>query len=148
MAALKHAFVMDCSVTISLLLSGENQGEIKHIESLLLKNSAIVPTIWKYEVSNVLCMSERSKRISEAELAEIKNILDALPISIDDLSTTKTLGNTLHIAREQKLTIYDAAYLELAMREGVALATFDKELIKAAKQVGVELVGEKALANL
>ena len=136
----KNAFVMDCSMTMSLLFFDENNRKIEKVESLLVENKAYVPNIWPYEVANVLCMAERSKRINVSNIEEFKSILDALPIIIDDASSTKTFGNTLNLARECNLTVYDAAYLELAMREGIALSTLDKALIKSAKHVGTEVI--------
>ncbi|MCH9643557.1 MAG: type II toxin-antitoxin system VapC family toxin [Gammaproteobacteria bacterium] len=135
-----NVLVMDCSVTMALLLNDEKNSTIEKIESMLPQYSILAPTIWRYETANVLCIAERSKRITEADSTEIKNILESLPISIDEPSTTKTFGNTLHIARKYKLTVYDAAYLELSMRQGALLATFDKTLGKAAKQAGTELL--------
>ena len=140
MDTLNYSFVIDCSVTMALLFLDEKKSEVKKVESLLIDNQAFVPTIWRYEVGNVLCMAERSKRIQEADMIELKAILLSLPIITDEISTTKTLENTLHLAREYKLTVYDAAYLELAMREGMPLATFDKQLKSAAKRAGTELV--------
>lgn len=133
-------FVMDCSVTMSLLLLDGKKKDIQKIERLLATSRAIVPSIWRYEVANVLCMAERAKRFSEADGAEFKAILSALPIIVDELSTVKALEGTEHLAQEYGLTVYDAAYLELAMRDGLPLATFDKALKSAANKVGTVLI--------
>ncbi len=136
----EHGFIIDCSAAMSLVFFDEQNQEVKKIETLLAKTKAQVPPIWHYEVANVLCMAEQSRRISEANVVEFKSILNALPIVTDTLALTKTIDNTFLLAKEHNLTIYDAAYLELAMRQGMPLATGDKKLKTACKRSGVLLV--------
>ena len=140
MSQTNQPFVIDCSATMSLVFLDERSSITKKIESSLIENEAVVPSIWSYETANVLYVAERSKRISVAEVEEIADTLENLPIAVDSVSATKTLGKTLHLAREYKLTVYDAAYLELAMRKGTLLCTFDKALIIAAKRADVKLL--------
>jgi len=85
-------------------------------------------------------MAERRKRASQADVAEALGLLNALPILIDGETAQNAGRDTLALARQYGLTIYDAAYLELAMRRGAALATSDRELAKAAKAVGVAVL--------
>lgn len=133
-------FVMDCSVTMAIVLPDEKNKTFVSYVDPGRENTMLVPTIWHYEIANVLSTATRAKRITESELLEIKSILGGFPITTDDLSTNNCMNSTLNISREHKLSIYDAAYLELAMREGLPLATFDKQLIKIAKLVGLKII--------
>lgn len=135
----KTIFVLDCSVTMSWLFTDETDGKSKKLASQLELHNAIAPSIWSYEVGNVLLTALRRKRISEAIAEECKSILNDLPIEIDDTSTYNILRHSFHLAHEYKLSLYDAAYLELSMRHSLPLASFDKSLITAAKKAGIEI---------
>jgi len=91
------------------------------------------------EVANTLLVSLRRKRISKDKATEFFGNLLALPIRIDAASRESTFGKVFAIAEQYGLTAYDAAYLELALREGVSLATLDNDLRKAANAAGVPL---------
>ena len=95
--------------------------------------------IWPLEVANALNVAERHKRLRPADIARFVELIHALPISLDVASFERATGAILDIAREQKLSSYDAAYLELAMREGLPLSTGDKALAAAAGRLGVQL---------
>lgn len=110
-------------------------------ESLAVDSEALVPSIWPLEVANVFLIAERRSRITKTKTARFIAILKSLPIEIDNEAPERALSDVLALAREQRLSSYDAAYLELAMREGIALATLDNDLKKAAARVGVTLVG-------
>src|SRR5271170_7554269 len=105
-------FVLDCSITLAWTLPGETSVLANEILELLGKSRARVPTIWPLEVSNVLCQAERKKRISAIEVAEFKDFLAALPISIDDSTSAHAMGSIYSLAKSFELTAYDAAYLE------------------------------------
>ena len=96
-----------------------------------------MPTIWPLEVANVLCLAERQKKITSLEVAEFKEFLSELPIHVDHDTSVKAMGSIYALAKTALLTTYDAAYLEIAMRENIPLATFDNALINAAKKQGV-----------
>ena len=100
---------------------------------------ALVPTLWTYEVGNVLLMAERRKRITEAQGRRFTRLLESLPIRISDSNLNSLWSNAVVVAREHGLSVYDGTYLDLAMREGIALATRDKALRKAAKKLGIEI---------
>ncbi|HEX4044870.1 MAG TPA: type II toxin-antitoxin system VapC family toxin [Gammaproteobacteria bacterium] len=137
----ENLFVLDCSVTIAWILFADDMTEkANKILAILEQGQAKVPTIWPLEVANVLCMSVRSKKISPLEVAEFKELLAALPINIDNTTSLKAMGSIYTLAEEQHLTIYDAAYLEIAIRDNIPLATFDKALKKAAQKIGVKLI--------
>lgn len=106
-----------------------------------LKNSAaLVPAIWPLEIANVLVNAERRGRITEAASTRFLEVLNALPIEIDEETTNKAFKDTLLLARLHNISVYDSAYLELAMREGISFATADKELAHAAKKAGVKII--------
>lgn len=105
-----------------------------------LKNSsAIVPTIWPLEVANVLLLAKKNKRISELQSASFIDALSILPIIVDQATSSRALHSIFVLAGQSDLTIYDAAYLELAIREKIPLLTLDKGLIKAAKKLHIPL---------
>lgn len=104
--------------------------------------TALVPTIFHYEVANCLVGDERRKapRGNIAKSTAFLRSLANLPIETDEDSTTRTANQTAELARTHGLTIYDAAYLELALRMGVPIATRDPLLVPAAKKTGVPLL--------
>jgi predicted nucleic acid-binding protein len=99
--------------------------------------SARVPYLWSLEVSNVLLLAERKKRINLLQATNFKNALGFLPITSDELGTKRVFDTVFTLANELKLTIYDACYLELALRESLPLVTLDKGLIHAAQKIAV-----------
>ena len=99
-----------------------------------------IPAHCRVETSNGLLVAERRKRITQSDVTEALGLLGALPLTTDAETATKAGGETIALARQYGLTIYDAAYLELAMRRGATLATNDLELAKAAQAAGVALL--------
>lgn len=95
------------------------------------------PPIWPLEVANVLVLSERKRRLTTAESARFIAVLTALPITVDDQTSHRAFNEVLALARAHRLTAYDAAYLELASREGLPIATLDNGLRKAARRLGI-----------
>lgn len=100
---------------------------------------AAVPSIWPLEVANVLVVAERRGRLAEADSARFVELLGSLAIRVEDMSFDKATGSILALARERKLSTYDASYLELAMRTGMPLATKDRALRRACRKTGVEV---------
>ena len=136
-------FVVDCSVVMAWCFEDEADKYADSVLDLLADAEAIVPSIWSLEVANVLLVGERRKRLTEADSLRFVNLLRALPITIDQETGNRAWSETLSVGRENGLSSYDAAYLELAMREGVALATRDDRLKEAAGKCGVTLVVRK-----
>jgi predicted nucleic acid-binding protein len=112
----------------------EADGYADAILGKLESAEAVVPSLWPLEVANVLLVGERRKRLSEASSSRFVELLRSLPITIDEETSRRAMGAIL------SLSAYDAAYIELAMREGLALATLDKRLASAASQSGVPLL--------
>ena len=100
-------------------------------------SESLVPSIWPFEVANVLALSERAGRLDVARSAWFIRFLNDLPIRIDDRAPSSAFEETLALARAHDLTVYDAAYLEVALRSGVRLATQDNALRAAALRLGV-----------
>ena len=134
------SFVLDTSVTMAWLFEDEATRNTEAILDQLLSEEALVPTLWTYEVGNVLLMAERRKRITEAQGRRFTHLLESLPIRISDPHLNSLWSGAVVIAREHGLSVYDGTYLDLAMREGIPLATSDKALKKAARNVGVKTV--------
>jgi predicted nucleic acid-binding protein len=133
-------FVIDCSVTMAWCFENQADAYTKGVLGRLGVSEASVPSIWAFEVANSLAVGERRKKLTKAATNRFLGILAELPIIIDEQAHHRALDRTLSLAREQTLSGYDAAYLELAMREGLPLATRDGQLKKAARVVGVPLV--------
>lgn len=134
------SFVLDASTTMAWLFEDERN---KYTDSILMKlesEEAHVPDLWLYEVANVLIIGERRKRITEAQSRRFSDLLCELPIRVVEIAKNALWGNVLVLAREHGLTAYDAAYLELAMHEGLPVATQDKALRKASKKAGIEIL--------
>lgn len=99
-----------------------------------------IPAHCFVETTNGLLMAERRKRMTQSDVTEALSLLGALPIITDSETAAQAGRETIALARQHGLTIYDAAYLELAMRRGASLATNDLELARAATSVGVILI--------
>lgn len=114
-----------------------NEGGVysEKILASLSDSSAIVPSLWVYEITNVLVIAEKKKRLTANDSSRYLNLLFQLPIEIDDSLPNST--ELLRLARDLNLTSYDAAYLELAIRCGAPIATLDQALSRAAKKIGI-----------
>ncbi len=134
-------FILDCSVTMAWLFLDEMNDYTESILDALQKNKrAIVPGLWTWEVSNVLLVGERRGRITHVQAIGFWEILKALPIIIDEQAVIHAHDTTYHLAHEHKISAYDAAYLEVALRQQAPLATMDKQLIKVAQAMGVHVL--------
>lgn len=135
--------VLDCSVAATWFFEDESDPRADAALSQLSKTEAIVPPLWFFEMSNAILVAERKKRLSEADAVRIVELIGDLPIIMDMDTTTNALQKTRLLAKEHNLSVYDASYLELAMRLGLTLATLDKELEKAAKKAGVTVLARR-----
>jgi predicted nucleic acid-binding protein len=133
--------VVDASVTISWYLADEATDTAQSVLERLRESEAIVPALWWFETRNVLLMNERRGRLDQSQTTAILAHLARLPIALD----REPAGDAaLALARAHRLTFYDAAYLELALRRDVPLATLDRRLAAAARTAAVRLLGEDA----
>ena len=135
-------FVLDASLTLSWAFEGESTAFTVAVLKSLETVNAVVPALWPFEVASVLSTAERGGRMSVEAQAAFLERLRVLPIAIEHRPATWLAQQILPLARMYKLSVYDAAYLELAIREGLPLATLDGELRRAACAAGVALVGE------
>lgn len=134
------AFVLDCSITMAWCFEDEANEQTDKILERLGNSTSIVPSIWPLEVVNVLLIAARNKRITQVQASCFIDSLSTLPIIVDPSTSTRAMHSIFVLASQGKLSIYDAAYLELAIREKIPLATLDKELIKAAQKWDVPLL--------
>jgi predicted nucleic acid-binding protein len=132
-------FVVDNSVVMAWCFSDEANPYANNVLGCLGKHEAVVPAIWPLEVGNVLAVAGRRHRIDEAEATRFLELLGQLPLICEPESPSRMLGEVLALAREYRLSTYDASYLDLAMRSGLPIATRDEALTKAAKRAGVPL---------
>lgn len=132
--------VLDCSVAVSWCFADEASAAGDALLRRLAADGAVVPGLWFLELANVLLGGVRRGRISHAELRAFLGQLERLPVAEDAETGGRAFGETLALAAAQDLTAYDAAYLELAMRRGLPLATRDTALVRAARATGVELL--------
>ncbi|MFV3127601.1 type II toxin-antitoxin system VapC family toxin [Niveispirillum sp. KHB5.9] len=130
-------FILDASVAASWAFDDEKLPLAQKILERLNSDEAIVPALWWFEILNIMAVNERRGRISAIIAARFLSLLRELEIGVDYAADH---GAILSLARQHRLTGYDAAYLELAIREGLPLATLDKELAKAAAYAGVRLL--------
>jgi predicted nucleic acid-binding protein len=132
-------FVLDCSVTMAWCFDDEATPYTDGVRDSLADKRAVVPTIWPLEAANATIMSGRRKRLDEARSKRFFELLEALPIAVDDETSSRSFGDIVHLARTYQLSAYDAAYLELAIRRGLPLACNDGNLKTAAVAAGVLL---------
>ncbi|MSR86763.1 PIN domain-containing protein [Candidatus Peribacteria bacterium] len=135
----RKGFVLDASVALAWCFRDEQDTYSLRVAGALLSCEATVPVLWRIEVMSCLLTGERKGRSEQADTANWTWYLENLPIRTDDRSDPWTFDSILPIARKYGLTAYDAAYLELAIRRGLPLATLDKKLRAAAKEAGVEI---------
>jgi len=137
------SLVLDSSATLAWVYSDETTAAIRHVFDLVSEGGAWVPGLWRLEVANILEMGVRRGRhdaaFRDATLAD----LSLLPVSLDGETDRQAWGATARLAERHCLTLYDAAYLELALRRRLPLATLDGELRAAAMAEGVVLLGEE-----
>jgi predicted nucleic acid-binding protein len=133
------AIVVDNSVSMTWCFEDEASPYGEAVLGLVASDEARVPALWPLEVANAIVVAERRRRITREEALRIPRIFDELPIHIDALPLEIALGPVIALARTYDLTAYDAAYLELAQRHGLPLATQDGRLLAAAPQAGVAI---------
>lgn len=130
-------FVLDCSVVLAWYFADESDPFADAVAASLTGATAVVPSLFHLEIANILVVGERRKRSTEAQAAAFLSQLAALPVVVDGQTGVRAWSDTMALARAHGLSAYDAAYLELAVREALPIATLDDRLQAAAKAVGV-----------
>jgi predicted nucleic acid-binding protein len=133
-------FVLDASIALAWCFDDEATEATTALRHRVRDEGACAPALWPLEVVNVLLHAERRGRLSGPDVQARVDLLRALPIGIDQESSARAWSDLLILARAQALTVYDAAYLDLALRRGLPLATKDKALRDAAMRLRVETV--------
>ena len=135
-------FVLDASVSMRWLLAdgvATNQQYAEDVLASMSQASAAVPNLWHLEVASVLLTAIRREDTTAVEADHFTVRLDGLPIETDPSTAEYAFGRTMALATSCSLSGYDAAYLELAQRRNIPLATLDKKLRRAAKSSSVEI---------
>ena len=137
--AIAQGFVLDCCVVMAWYFIDEQSDYADEILALMHSPGAVVPQHWRLEIANTILGGERRKRTMEAHTSSFLIILDDYSVEFDAQTDDYALTETLRLGRLHKLSAYDAAYLELALRLHLPLATLDQPLAKAATLAGVAL---------
>lgn len=138
-------FVLDASIALAASLPGESGIDIAPtVLKRIPVEEAVVPELWHMEVGNAVLYRLRRGLLNSEEAAPILLWLRTLPVVVDNETSRLALDVTFHLALAHTLTLYDACYLELALRKGLPLATFDKALRRAAEAERVVLANPPA----
>lgn len=130
-------FVLDCSVMIAACFNDETSEYADRVLTSLNRQTALVPSLWVYEIGNTLLVAERKKRIQMAQRIQYLNSIALLPIQIHPNPSVFQLNALVSLSQNLELSLYDASYLELAMQQKLPLASLDLKLLEAAKKSGV-----------
>lgn len=135
------SLVLDTSVALAWVYSEETTPAVLEVFSTVARSGAWIPSLWRLDIANVLEMGVRRGRHSAAFRDATLADLALLPVSTDAETERQAWGATLRLASRHRLTLYDAAYLELAQRRGLPLATLDDELRAASAKERIQLLG-------
>lgn len=130
-------FVLDASSVLAWCFEDEAGPEADAMIERAAAEGALVPSLWPLEVANALVAAERRNRIARTDSESFVSLLEELPITIDASTAAHAFRETITLARDHGLSAYDAAYLELALRAELPLATNDRTLRRAATALGV-----------
>ena len=131
------ALVLDASLALSWALPDEASAYSDAILETVARSGASVPALWAHEMANGLLMAQKRKRLTTAQRMSFAEALLRLPIEVENSTARAVLDGQAALAERYGLTAYDAAYLDLALRRGVPLATQDKAMKAAARKAGV-----------
>ncbi|WP_437225735.1 type II toxin-antitoxin system VapC family toxin [Planctomicrobium sp. SH661] len=134
--------ILDCSMTMSWCFADEATPQTAAIQDRLISEAVLVPSLWYLEVANVLLMAEKRQRISAQASEEFVQLLGVLEIQVDEGPPRRAFETLMPLCRNHGLTIYDAVYLELAVRQQLPLATLDESLRRAASVLNIPLLGK------
>ena len=136
--------VLDGSVALAWFLKDEaTEGVLQVREQVRGAERVWVASHWPFEVANAFLVAERRNRITQADVTQAIAVLNQIPLLIDHDSEQRAGSESLALARQHGLSVYDAAYLELAMRQGAGLASVDKPLRLVADKLKLPLLPEQ-----
>jgi predicted nucleic acid-binding protein len=130
--------VLDASVALAWCFEDEAGGLADRVLESMSAAEAVVPAIWPVEVANALLAAERRRRITPAGLAQCLALLRRLRILVDEAGLD--MDEIVALGRSFRVAAYDAAYLSLALRAGLPLATLDRALTQAARHAGIPIL--------
>lgn len=134
-------FVLDTSIALAWCFEDEQTPAVMNLLDRVVETGAVAPLLWPLETLNGLLMAERRRRIDAAKRETLTSFLHDLPIELDPNTAQKAWDTTRLLAERHRLTVHDAAYLELAARLRLPLATLDQALRDAAEAVGLPTLG-------
>ncbi len=134
------SLVVDSSAILAWVHGDERTPEIEAVFDRVVEEGATVPHLWHLEVANSLTVAVRRKRVSQSFRDDVLKDLEELNISADSDTAANAWGATVRLADLYGLTVYEAAYMELAQRLRLPLATLDRDLAKAARAAGIEIL--------
>ena len=138
---MKRAFVADASVAVAWCTPAQASAITDRLlDDILAGSTVAVPPLWPYEVANALLILRRRKKLDPDDYSEARMLLDRLQVSVDNDGPRLAATRIGDLAMEHKLTVYDAAYLGLAVRKQIPLASRDQSLNRAAQRLGVTLL--------
>jgi predicted nucleic acid-binding protein len=135
------SLVLDSSVALAWVYADETNDAVLHLFDTIRLHGAWVPGLWRWEIANVLQLNVRRGRHSVDFRDDALAALALVPATVDAEADRQAWSAAIHLAERNRLTVYDAAYLEIASRRKIALATLDRELRAAATSEGIELLG-------
>lgn len=135
------SFVLDSSVTLAWCFDDERTNATDELLDRVVDAGAEAPALWPLEILNALTIAERRGRIRSDQRQRLSGFLRDLPVNVDGETASRAWTDTSRLAVRHRLTIYDASYLELALRLSLPLATLDKDLSAAADAAGVAVLG-------
>jgi predicted nucleic acid-binding protein len=132
----REDFILDSSVTLAWFFADEADAYADAVARRLPAARAVVPAVWPLEIANALLVGERRKLSTETQAGRWLGQLAALPVEVEEMTPATAWGEVLRLARDHTLSAYDAAYLELALRRRLPLASLDERLRAALRAVG------------
>ena len=135
------SLILDSSVSLAWCFEDEHTPAGMAVLERVAETGATAPLLWPLEIANGLLMAERRGRVDASHRTRLLRFLHDLPVTLDDETASRAWTDTVRLAEQHRLTIYDAVYLELAGRMGLPLATLDQDLRAGARAVGVALLG-------
>lgn len=139
------SLVLDNSVAMRWCFKDGSETDLiyaeKVLDSLTSDYTFLVPNLWHLEAANVLVRAQKREWLTTEQMHEFLDLIESVPLTIDSQTAKQAMSATILLAKEHNLSAYDAAYLELALRQQVPLATLDVDLRKAANKINVPIFG-------
>jgi predicted nucleic acid-binding protein len=133
--------VLDCSLALAWTVPDEGSKSAERLLSRIDRESKLwIPALWWYELSNALTIAQRRGRLNDSDALRLIELYRRLPLYTDTLLGADAVFRFRALAQRYDLSAYDAAYLELAQRRGVGLASLDEALTKAARKAGIRVI--------